>query len=226
MKALFHDEEDGNPEPVAGLPEALPEDERIIWQGAPNGLALTVEALRLRLVAIYFGVFTAWRLAFAASQNSAPADLVAIAATSAIMLFIGAAILMGLGVLMARSTIYTITNKRIVLRYGVGIRKYINIPYTVIETVRLKAKSPQSGSIALATTNESRVPYLHLWPHARPLRFKKPEPMLRAIDNAEDVAVLLCETMQANAPASVRVKMLTPQPAAPTGAAGEAISAA
>jgi len=37
-------------EPVRGLPEALPKDEYILWQGAPNALRLAKDAWGLNWV--------------------------------------------------------------------------------------------------------------------------------------------------------------------------------
>ena len=41
---LFHDEETGPQEPIPGLPEKLPEGERILWQGSPSARALVIHA--------------------------------------------------------------------------------------------------------------------------------------------------------------------------------------
>ena len=49
---MHHD--DFNFEPVRGLPEALPEDEHILWQGRPDGLRLAKEAWGLNWVLAYF----------------------------------------------------------------------------------------------------------------------------------------------------------------------------
>ena len=226
MKALFHDEEDGNPEPVPGLPEALPEGERILWQGKPNGLALAVHALHIRFIALYVAVFTLWRIAAIAARDGAAAEMTGVAATSALGLIVGGGLLYGLGWLMARSTIYTITNKRVAFRYGVGIRKYVNIPYAVIEAAALKRHGANGGSIALSTTGEAKIAYLHLWPHVRPWRYSAPQPMLRALPDADSVAAILCNAIKANAPASVNVTLERPAPAATKPIGGEAAAAA
>lgn len=207
MKTLFHDEEDGNPEPTPGLPEDLPAGERVLWQGKPNGLTLAVHALHIRFVAIYIAVFTIWRIAAIAARDGATSEMANVVATSFLGAAIGGGLLYGLAWLMARSTIYTITNRRIVFRYGVGIRKYVNIPFSVVEAASLKRHGAIAGSIALSTTRETKIAYLHLWPHVRPWRYAAPQPMLRALTNAEDVAAVLCKAIKQNAPSTVNVTL-------------------
>ncbi len=210
MKALFHDEEDGNSEPIPGLPEELPQGEEIMWQGKPNGLTLTIQALRIRLVFAYFALFTLWRIAAIAARDGATSEMAGVATSSMLGVIAAGGLLFILGWLMARSTIYTITNRRIVFRYGVAIRKYVNIPFTAIKTAGLKHHGRDRGSIALSTTNKSKIAYLHLWPHARPWRFSAPQPMLRAIANADQVAATLCSAMKNNAPSNVNITLEAP----------------
>ena len=48
-------------EPQHGLPERLPADERILWQGSPDFRKLARTAFHLRTLAIYFAVMLAFR---------------------------------------------------------------------------------------------------------------------------------------------------------------------
>jgi len=226
VKALFHDEEDGNPEPIPGLPEALPEGERVLWQGKPDGLSLTVHALHIRFVALYFAVFTLWRLASIAARDGGASEIAGVVTTSLIGVIIGGALLYGLGWAMARATIYTITNKRVVLRYGAAIRKYVNVPFGVIEAASLKNHGGDTGSIALSTSKETKIAYLHLWPHTRPWRYSAPQPMLRAIPHAEEVAQALCHAMKSYAPTSVNVTLGDKPCPAPSPIGAEAAATA
>ena len=200
---LFHDEEDGKAEPIPGLPAALPEGEAVQWQGRPSAAAFAVHVFHVRFVAAYFGLLLAWRLA---ALSSAGADASALAAGAAFTVAAGCAavaILAALSWLMARSTIYPITNKRLVLRYGVAIRKYVNLPFTRIGAVAMRRHGAKSGSIALHTEGDAGVGYLHLWPHARPMRFSRPEPMMRGLGDVDDAAYALVRAMKSHAPESV-----------------------
>ncbi|PIX64749.1 MAG: photosynthetic complex assembly protein, partial [Sphingomonadales bacterium CG_4_10_14_3_um_filter_58_15] len=46
-------------EPTRGLPGELPEDEHIIWQGAPDWHNMAMSALHIRLAFVYFLVIVA-----------------------------------------------------------------------------------------------------------------------------------------------------------------------
>ncbi|MEM8772450.1 MAG: photosynthetic complex putative assembly protein PuhB [Pseudomonadota bacterium] len=224
--ALFHDEEDGNPEPVPGLPEALPAGERILWQGKPNGFILTIHALHIRFIALYFALFTLWRLAAIAARDGTASEMASVAGASLAGFIVSTGLLMTLGWTMARATIFTITNKRVVMRYGAAIRKYVNIPFKIIEAAALKSHGQKAGSIALSTSDDVRIGYLHLWPHARPWRYSTPEPMLRALPNADDIAQILCRAIKAQAPSSVKVTLGDETNPTPPHIAGDAVAAA
>ncbi len=166
-------------EPVRGLPEALPEGEHILWQGAPDWKRMARSALHIRLVLLYFAVIGG----LAVVQGDMP--------TAGAML-VSAVIVTGFLTLytygVGRTTVYTLTNKRIVLRIGVALNKCINIPLSEIETADLKMLGGDTGSIVLSLKGMPRMGYTMLWPHARSLRFVRPQPMLRAIPDARGVA--------------------------------------
>lgn len=206
--SLFHDEEDGSPEPVPGLPAALPEGERIVWQGRPDAFALGLHVFHLRFVIGYFVIATGWRAAELSARGAA-ADIPGAAGVSAAAAILAISALMTIAWLMARSTIYTITTKRVVLRYGVAIRKYVNAPFAQISSVAMKSHGKRKGDIALSMSDGARVGYLHLWPHTRPFRFGRAQPMMRAIPDAPDVAGVLCEAIKANAPTAVSLAPLS-----------------
>ena len=48
-------------EPVRGLPEQLPERERLLWQGAPDPWELAKASMSIHWVIGYFAALTAWR---------------------------------------------------------------------------------------------------------------------------------------------------------------------
>ena len=59
---IFHDEEEtSGDEPIPGLPERLPEDEEILWQGKPAFWPFLLDVFHVRLVALYVVAVFAWR---------------------------------------------------------------------------------------------------------------------------------------------------------------------
>jgi hypothetical protein len=190
-------------EPVPGLPEDLPEGERILWQGAPRWRALARRAFHVRKLVVYFtlllGVLIAMELAAGGSFGDAMLGagwLVALAHVS-----IGLLVLLAWA--MSRATLYTITNRRVVLRFGVAIPITINLPFRRIAAASLREYPDGTGDIPLTMSSEARLSYLVLWPHARPWHFAPPEPMLRAIPDAARVAGILTAAVPREAAGSV-----------------------
>ena len=181
------------PEPVPGLPEELPEGERILWRGGPDWKSLALHVFHVRAVAIYFAVLLAWKVWGALADGTGAAG--AAASAGAVLGFAAAAlgILALLAWLIARSTIYTITNRRVVMRAGVALPKAINIPFAIIGSAGLKVRPSGDGDIPLQLTGPDKLAYLHLWPHARPWRINTPEPMLRGVPDAARCAEILAE---------------------------------
>jgi hypothetical protein len=95
--------------------------------------------------------------------------------------------------LSARATVYTLTERRVVMRIGIVLTLSFNIPFSRVVAADFRPQPGDRGDIALRLTTRDRIAWLHLWPHARPWRLAHPEPMLRAVPQAEMVARLLSE---------------------------------
>jgi len=203
--SLFHDEEHHKGEPVKGLPDLLPDGERIIWQGRPRALTLAIHAMHIRAIAIYFGALMIWQAATAIRGGEAFGPAIA----STLGLGVAATLAIGLLVIiaraMARATVYTITSARVVIRTGVALRKYINLPFTQISAVALKAQKTGHGDVAMETKKGAKLPYLYLWPHARPFKFGNPVPLLRSLEDAPEAAKTLVDAMQSHSPDTLSV---------------------
>lgn len=199
-----HPNEHGG-EPVRGLPAELPEGEHIIWQGSPDWRVLARTALHVRAVAAYFAMIAVWRLGAGWTQGRGPD---ALAMDVLVVALLGAAVvalLTGYAWVAARSTVYTLTNRRFVLRHGVALSKIFQVPYRRIESAGIKVDATGKGDIPLRLTPESKIAYPHLWPHARPWRIIHPEPMMRAVPDAQAVADLLTEAWRGEVREQARV---------------------
>jgi hypothetical protein len=191
-------------EPQPGLPAPLPPDENIIWQGSPNWLALAIDAFHVRKVAIYFGVLVALDLARLLTLNGADTEALLAGPALTLILCLGAlTLLTSLAWLSASATIYTLTNKRLLIRFGIAIQLTINLPFKQIVAADLKERSNGTGNIPLRTADGNRVSYVVMWPHIRPWHFRKPQPMLRALPNARQVADLIAQAVRTNAAAGM-----------------------
>ena len=201
-------------EPVRGLPEILPSGEQILWQGAPNWLALAVHAFHLRKLAIYFGLLMVYQAAWVVMGGGGfSAVLLSLAwPTGLAALALGAVAL--LAYLSARTTVYTITNRRVVMRIGIVLTLAFNLPYARITAAAMKAGSRGHGDISLSLDDRDHIAWLTLWPHARPWKLAKPQPTLRGVEDAAAVAQLLSQqwsqaTGRGLAPAAAEVTKTT-----------------
>ncbi|ARE82385.1 Uncharacterized 23.7 kDa protein in puhA 5'region [Roseovarius sp. EC-HK134] len=182
-------------EPVRGLPETPPEGERILWQGAPDWWRLSVEALSLPWVAGYFVVLAVWR--FITMMDQMPlVTAIAAALPLVIMGIVVCLMLMLVGYIQARATVYTITNRRVAMRIGAALTVTLNLPYTQVGRADLKLTKGGTGTIVLDLMGDTRLSYLVCWPHVRPWVMRRTQPALRCIPEAAKVAHLLAEAAE------------------------------
>lgn len=210
-------------EPIRGLPGIPPPGERILWQGSPDWRLLARTAFHTRLVAGYFAALSAWALISALMHGiDAPGDLLGVAMTMAVGI-IGVGLLHLLAWGSARAAVYTLTDRRIVLRIGIALPKCINLPLPLIGSVDLAAHANGTGDVPLAIIGPRKLGYLALWPNARPWKIVTPQPMLRAVPQAADVAALIARTCLAANPEG-RIALAETQ-AEPMRSFGEAAAA-
>jgi hypothetical protein len=184
-------------EPIPGLPAQLPDGELLLWQGRPRWQTLAVVAFHARKVAVYFGVFIALRGLFALGRGADLATAFADALLVLPLALVGVGLLLGLAWAFAESTVYTITNRRVVMRFGVALPMAFNLPFKQLASADLRKLPKGEGEIALALAGEDNIAYAHLWPHARPWRLARTQPMLRALPDAARVAGILGDAMRA-----------------------------
>ncbi|TPG38291.1 PH domain-containing protein [Sphingomonas koreensis] len=211
-------------EPIPGLPGVPPTGERILWQGSPDWRVLARTAFHTRAVAGYFALLAALALISTLSHGVAGAASFTGTAMTIIVGIFGVALLHLLAWGSARSTIYTLTNRRVVLRIGMALPKCINLPIGFVGAVNLDLRADGSGDIPLAITGPQRLGYAGLWPHARPWRLAAAEPMLRAIPNASGVAALIARTCLAAHPEGT-IAQIHHGPATAAPAFGVAVAA-
>lgn len=189
-------EDDFKFEPVPGLPEALPAGEHILWQGAPAPWRLAREALALDWVAGYFVLLAIWRVGV--SSTLVPLAEAALHAIPFLAIgLVACAILLGIATIQARSTVYTLTNRRVAMRIGAALTMTLNLPYVQIVSADLTTRRSGHGTLAFTLPRDTRVSYLMTWPHVRPWRMGHTQPALRCIPDAAKVADLFADAAEA-----------------------------
>jgi hypothetical protein len=185
--------------PLRGLPGPLPEGEALLWQGSPDWRSLARHAFHVKGVAIYFAIILAWCLASSLASGT-PALHVARSTLRLCGLALVPMALLGLySWAVAKSTIYTITSKRVTLGIGLAVPMTLNLPFSRIAGAGLKVYPGNTGDIPLTLAQSEKLAYLLVWPHARPWKMARAEPMLRGIPDAPGVASILARALAAEA---------------------------
>lgn len=202
-------------EPEYGLPEPLPSGERVLWQGSPDWRVLARHVFHVRTLALYFAAILIIRGAFVLNDGGTPAAALKAVGMTLPLVMLALGIALGLALLCARTTVYTITDKRVTMRVGIVLNLTFNLPFARIASAGFRRVGADAGDIPLTLAGTDQIAFLHLWPHARPWRIAKAEPMLRCVPHAEEVARVLGQAwsqsrglelnpLAANTPATTR----------------------
>ena len=178
-------------EPEYGLPERLPADEQILWQGSPDVKTLAISAFHMRKLSIYFVLLTlacAWPAIESGAEPWAMLSAVKWIVPLTVVAMVSVWIL---AFMTARTTVYTLTNKRVVMRLGIVLTVTFNLPLKRVSAADVRDLPGGFGDISLALTGEDHIAWVHLWPSVRPWRINKTEPTLRAVPDARAVAAKL-----------------------------------
>ncbi len=178
-------------EPVPGLPAALPPGEDLLWQGSPTWRSVARRVLHLRFIGTYFGVLLLWRALSGWYGGQSLAEIARGCALLAGVAGVTLAFLVWVARRIARSTIYSISSRRIVMRFGIALPIALNIPFKKVHAAALREYDDGTGDIPICLAEGEHLAYLHLWPHARPWRLAHAEPMLRGVPRAAEAARIL-----------------------------------
>jgi hypothetical protein len=180
-----------------GLPEKLPEREHILWQGSPDWRRLAQHAFHIHHLAAYFAGVIVLRAALMWSDGAGVAEAGRVLAWLVALSAVGLGLVALLAWLSARTSVYTVTNRRVVMRIGIVLTVAYNLPLKRLEAAALLPHGGGVGDIALTLEKGTRIAWLHLWPHARAWRISRPQPLLRAVPDAQAVAAKLTEAWRA-----------------------------
>jgi hypothetical protein len=183
---------------IPGVEEPLPPGERVLWQGRPSGRAVVRHVFHVRGLTAYFAALVGVRvLTDSSGPGGTPAPTLEnvalfVACAVAVLAIVG-----GVSAWVARSTVYAITSRRVVLKIGMALPMTLNIPLACIASAGVREWRDGSGEIALTLDGTDRFAYFLLWPHARPWRLTRPQPALRGLESPREVGALLCSAVAA-----------------------------
>ena len=138
------------------LSENLPNGEQLIWQGQPERHALATRAMYLKYIAFYLVALIAARTGYLVVAGEPVATwsgmlIWQMLASAFVMLLI-----VGLAAVYSRTTRYSLTNERLIIKTGAAITIHINLPLQQIIGADLREYSDDTGDITLRS-EERRV---------------------------------------------------------------------
>jgi hypothetical protein len=181
--------------PMDGLPGRLPEGEQVLWQSGPSWRALARHAFQIRLVAVYFSLLVGWRVLGSMLSGHDLRYALVSAASCVLLGALGIVLFCLFAWLIARTTTYTITQKRVVLTYGMALPKSLNLPFCAIDSADLRRHADGTGDVALRLPAAKRLSYLLLWPHVRSGAQGRAQPVLRCIPAPNEACEILANAV-------------------------------
>jgi hypothetical protein len=193
-----HAARDVAPVYIRGMTEPLPAGERLLWEGAPQAGLVATHVFHRRLVWGYFLLLLGWwgvtTVGTLPMSDWGPMLAVRVALSAIVIGTVEV-----LARVVARTSWYALTNKRLVLRIGMVLPMTINVPLRVVQDAAVGTFKDGSGQIALSLVAGQRLAYIALWPHCRVFSFSNPKPVLRGLSQPDQVAALLRDAVTADA---------------------------
>jgi hypothetical protein len=159
-------------------------DEKVLWKGRPATGLLARTAFHAHKAGFYMAALAV--IGFALGNTGAAL----FAAGTGVVLV---ALLYLLAWMSARTTLYILTDTRLIMRIGMAIETRINLPLKQVKAAHLRPRPGGHGDIALELGGERLLGHVLLWPHVRPWRYAMPQPMLRAVPEAAALAQTIAE---------------------------------
>ena len=178
-------------EAAPGLPSTLPAGERIVWQGSPDWKQLAVHAFHVRKIAVYFALMVGLQFSQLWAEGLSGKELLVPIVVSSSLAILALALLTTCAWFAGKSSLYTFTNKRVVMRIGIVLTLTFNLPYRRIAGASSKDYAKGCQDIALELYPEDRIGWAHLWPHQKAWHVKHPQPTLRCVPNGKEVSEML-----------------------------------
>lgn len=201
-----------------GLPGRLPAGEVLLWQGQPQADALMRRMFHIAWVAAYFTVLIILSAANAAVHGADLHRITWAMLHRAELACVPLVLISSYACGIARTTTYSITNRRVVISCGIALPITFNLPFSCLKAASLRRYSGGSGDVVLELMEGEKLSYFAVWPHARPWHLAKLQPMLRCVADADAAAGHLAGALTEHSatPAALPVKA-----AAQTQARGE-----
>jgi hypothetical protein len=194
-------------EPIEGLPENLPEGEKIIWQGQPSVVAMAKRVFYVPQLTLYFGLLIAGHTIFRLMEGVAGVQVMGTLVWQSGLAGIVLLLLWWLSRSYARSVLYTLTTKRLVIRSGVALPMMVNIPIEQVTAADMRLHRDGTGDILLQPSEDRQLYWVLLWPNVSPWYSRPVKPLLRGLEDPQQAARAFASVAQEHYSVSERTKI-------------------
>ncbi|HMS01944.1 MAG TPA: photosynthetic complex putative assembly protein PuhB, partial [Gemmatimonadaceae bacterium] len=147
--------DDAPPVFIRGVAHALPPGERLLWQGVPEPGLLARHVFHRWLIVGYFAVMTGYWVVRTVGTVEMDAFLPMLGIRLGLAVLVVGTVEF-LARVIARTTVYAITSKRLVLKIGMVLPMSINIPFKRVADAAVGRFRDGSGQIALSLVPGNR----------------------------------------------------------------------
>ena len=173
--------------------DAIPNGESILWKGRPSLWGFSWNLFGLKWITLYLSMLSIVSVARFFASDFYTAFYVDFLPFFLSGIF-ASIILIGLAATQTYSTVYIITENRVIIKTGAALSFLISMPFKKIKEVNLQKRGASIGTISFELLSEKRVPYISCWPSVRPWKFKRTQPAFSCIGAVDEVATILRKT--------------------------------
>ena len=173
--------------------DAIPNGEAILWKGRPSLWGFSWNLFGLKWITLYLSMLSIVSVARFFASDFYTAFYVDFLPFFLSGIF-ASIILIGLAATQTYSTVYIITENRVIIKTGAALSFLISMPFKKIKEVNLQKRGASIGTISFELLSEKRVPYISCWPSVRPWKFKRTQPAFSCIGSVDEVATILRKT--------------------------------
>ena len=173
--------------------DAIPNGESILWKGRPSLWGFSWNLFGLKWITLYLSMLSIVSVARIFASDFYTAFYVDFLPFFLSGIF-ASIILIGLAATQTYSTVYIITENRVIIKTGAALSFLISMPFKKIKEVNLQKRGVSIGTISFELLSEKRVPYISCWPSVRPWKFKRTQPAFSCIGSVDEVATILRKT--------------------------------
>ena len=173
--------------------DAIPNGESILWKGRPSLWGFSWNLFGLKWITLYLSILSIVSVARFFASDFYTAFYVDFLPFFLSGIF-ASIILIGLAATQTYSTVYIITENRVIIKTGAALSFLISMPFKKIKEVNLQKRGASIGTISFELLSERRVPYISCWPSVRPWKFKRTQPAFSCIGSVDEVATILRKT--------------------------------